>query len=119
MRDLLNKPALETLLRKSWTRFIDKTKLIAFVLKQARDADFPTAPVPVNNKQSGYKVTVSRFELMSAGFLIWVEFSVPVEDKICMGTSEAFITIQGEIQPGNTIGQTFVTDQITDTTPRS
>ncbi len=109
MKELLKKTDLEHLLRSNWSTFIDKTKLLAFLLQEVRDADFPIASRTSAKLQKGYKITLSRLELIEKGFLLWIDFDVPISaDKRCIGTSETILTNTGTLHPRDTIGQVYV-----------
>ncbi len=108
MKELLNKPDLERLLRSNWSSFIDKTKLLAFLLQQIRDADFPIASNAPTQLQKGYRITLSRLELVEKGFFLWIDFDVPIgPSKRCIGTSEAILTNVGTLQSEDIIGQVY------------
>ena len=111
MKNLFKQNALEHLLRSKWSTFIDKTKLLAYVLQSVRDANLPVVSRTTVKRQTGYKVTVSRLELLDSGLLLWVDYDVPTDEHCrCIGTSEIILTNKGSLQSGNTIGQVYKID---------
>jgi len=114
MKDIFNKEALQNLLRRNWSTFIHKNRLVAFVLQQVRDADLPESLGDTAMKVTpGLKLTISKVELRRDGVLLWIDFSVPTaieqnkRDKAHVGTCEAILSYDGVIQPLNLVGQTL------------
>jgi hypothetical protein len=118
MKDIFDKEALQNLLRRNWSTFIHKNRLVAFVLQQVRDADLPESLGDTAMKVTpGLKLTISRVELRRDGVLLWIDFSVPTvieENKPShgrgqahVGTCEAILSYDGAIRPLNLVGQTF------------
>jgi len=105
MRKLVNKTALESLIRRNWGEFIDKTRIIAFVLEQIRENDLPKVSGNPSSVKQGIKVTLSKVELVCDGLLFWIDFSVPTSvDTTCVGTCEAILSHDGEVHVRETIG---------------
>ena len=106
MQNILNQEALSNLLLRNWTSFIDKNGLVTFILQQARDATFPIIDRPANfTAASNPTFTLSRADLTKKGILLWIEFSIPSDQQIKIGTCEAILSPNGTIQPTNIIGQ--------------
>jgi hypothetical protein len=107
MRNILDKDALQKLLRCNWSTFIHKNRLVAFVLQQVRDAEFPISLGVTVKVNTGLKLSISRIEPQRDGFLLWIEFTVPDSvRKAHIGTCEAMLSYDGTIRPINLIGET-------------
>lgn len=107
MKDILDKDALDKLLRKNWTSFIHKNRLIAFVLQTARDADLPEAEGVTSAPSHGVKITVSQTDLQSDGLLMWVDFDIPTTlNRRSVGTCEVVLSLNGVPRLVNIVGQT-------------
>lgn len=94
---------LEELLLKNWTTFLDVKRLTALVLSIVRDGEFETA-TSETKYGNNLNLKLSRFELVETGFLVWVEFVVPREEGVVIGTTELTITA-GQVIPGQTTGR--------------
>ena len=105
MEKILNKTALQNLLKKHWTSFIDKTRLIALVLQQVRDTDLPKISGDRSNRKQGITVTLSNVECVHNGLLLWIDFTVPAkDDNTCTGTCEVIVSYDGVAEPQQTVG---------------
>lgn len=104
--DIFNADNLEKLLVANWTHFLDSSKLMAFVLKTVQEnANRLDIISSEKIKNKGIKITVSRFELTNNGFIVWVDFNVPLQQfKYADGTLELLIGINGKIQLTNMFG---------------
>ena len=106
--NILDKEALGNLLRRNWTSFIDKTRLVAFILQQVRDISFPKPDTLSATKITpNLTLTISRAEIINDGLLLWVEFNIPVGGVAKVGTCEATLSLDGNLQITDIIGQTI------------
>lgn len=108
---------LEQLLRTNWASFIDKSQLLANILIAIRDANLPQKQLKTPPERRGIQLTVSRIELQKDGFLVWLEFSIPQEHNITIGTLEAILGFDGTFIQKDIIGNNY--DYKTLTTPLS
>lgn len=84
---MLNTEKLEKLLIKNWTEFIDIRLMLDYSKQLATDLGF-TSP-HVN------RVTVTRFEFVENGFLVWLEYSIQTGNKNVNACSELLLTHKG------------------------
>ncbi len=109
MISVLKLDKLEELLVANWTQFIETNKLMAFVLEAVRDrvrSDF-TVVAQSSVGRKGVQITMSRFQLVADGFILWVDFSVPHEDNTAVGTSELHLSPTGTLSHIRTLGSLF------------
>lgn len=100
---MINQEELEKILLANWTKFINPQKFIAFILLNARNAEFPIVEAPDTPNKT--KVTLSKFYPSKDGFLIWADFSVPRNDGTALGTCEiTFNHVKGELTHLRTVG---------------
>jgi hypothetical protein len=105
MKNILKTDKLEKLLVASWTQFLDSSKLMAFILKNTRDHIEHLAYVPSEWKRKNIQISISRFQLNATGFIIWVEFSVPLENnQVAVGTTELHLANTGIFTHLKTLG---------------
>ena len=96
---------MAALLRKHWTSFIDKSRLIAFVLQQVRDTDLPKVSGDPAGRKQGVTITLSNVEVAQSGLLVWIDFIVPAKaNSTCAGTCEVILSYDGKVEPQQTIG---------------
>lgn len=106
LKDVLKKDELEELLVANWTQFIDSSRLMAFVLQNTRDRIEHFAILPSSSViNKGVRLTISRFQMEKTGFVVWVEFSVPIgTNSIAVGTTELVVEYGGEVRHVMTLG---------------
>ena len=78
---------LEKILIANWTAFLNPREMIKIATEQARKNNMNG---PING------LTVSRFELNSNGFLVWMEFSANNQQR---ATIEALLSTDGYLTP--------------------
>lgn len=104
---IIIKPLFEEHLLRTWANFIDHKKLIVKVLQIVQDTEFPiTKTKEIKQKSVGIKL--SRFEPQTTNFSLWVEFSIPQEESMIIGTSEFTMSPLGELNHIQTIGNKFI-----------
>lgn len=109
VKDVLKDDKLEELLVANWTKFLDSQKVMAFVLQNVRDRIESFACIPsAEFRNNGVRVTLSRFQIVPNGFIVWVEFTVPTEDSaVAIGTTELHLTNVGDISHIQTLGNIY------------
>jgi hypothetical protein len=101
------KENLEQLLKANWTKFIDKNSLIRYVLEKARESNYRT--LPTNTPQKQLKISITKVHIIENGFELWVEFSVPVNGGMAIGTHVLHLNINtNEIQLYESHGTIFL-----------
>lgn len=106
--EIVNIKNLEQLLRTNWASFIDKSQLLAKILIAIRDANLPKRQLKSLPERRGIQLTVSRMELQRDGFLVWLEFSIPQDRSIVVGTLEAILGFDGAFTQKDIIGHNCV-----------
>lgn len=86
---ILNAEGLEKLLVRYWTEVLDARSVLKFAAEQAQNNDIKG---PINN------LTISRFEPICEGFLVWIEFNSTKSLKKVYVTIEALLKLSGELQ---------------------
>ncbi len=109
MDNIINNRKLEKILIKYWTEIIDARKMIVFTLKYVRDnkeklniVEEPDLP------QKSVQVLISRFHIIPSGFQIWVDYTIPSDDEIAVGTLECNLSNSGNLRVANMIGNRFL-----------
>lgn len=85
---ILNIQKLETLLVANWTGFLNTREILAFVNNQAR---YLNIDGPISS------LTISRFEFIKDGFLLWMEYSTTLNNEKIRITTEALLTASNEL----------------------
>ena len=96
---VLNKEKLEEILQKQWTDFLDHIRFMRLVMEDVRDTQFKEirqeSIPPVFVKFSVTKVNI--LNLSDYHLELWVEFSIPKEDGVVIGTNVYNLNFKGEI----------------------
>lgn len=104
MENVLNKEKLEESLVKNWPQFFDRTKLMACVVQNVRNNLSSFSYTHGEFIQPKIQISLSRFSWEAAGFLVWVEFVLPVPDGVANGTVELLFAHTGKITQTNISG---------------
>lgn len=109
MSEFILKEKLEELLLKNWTYFIDKTRFLRRVLEDVQKADLSQShQSELPAKQ--VKLSVTKMEPEKSGFVLWAEFSIPVENGVAVGTLVYHLRLSGGLDLKESYGHIFVTE---------
>lgn len=101
---------LESLLQTKWTDFLDRQQLMRLSLEYARDAAYKTLRQKAIPKIQ-ISMTVTQFKLTDnpdSAFEVWLEFSVPKDTGVIVGTHVLSLSLTGEVKLKETYGTHFV-----------
>jgi len=89
---------------------MDSKQLIAFTLLNVRDKKDSFQEIKEKDElpKKNIQVTLSRFEPCSDGFTVWIDYTVPQENEIIVGTVETILNLNGDLTLLNIIGTRFV-----------
>ena len=106
---IFDKNKLEELLIANWTKFLDFSKFMAIVLEKVRDNEnkFNKIPNKTQIKSQNFQIMMSRFEIIENGFVLWVEFKVPINNGLAIGTSEFHLNNNGNLTHKETLGNIY------------
>jgi hypothetical protein len=109
MAGVLKADKLEELLVANWTAFLDARELMAYVLCRVRDSVRGNFAVVAQQAPggNGVQITLSRCRLAGDGLLLWVDFKVPQEYGVTVGTSEIHLSPAGTLEHVRTVGNIF------------
>lgn len=103
--DFFKKEKFEELLTSNWFNFFDSTKLLSFVNQKIKENLNNLAIITSYDiKSKGNKLTISRFEWNFNCFIIWLDFTTSINDKIAEGTMEINLYSNNSIEHIRTIG---------------
>lgn len=97
---------LENVLQTHWAEFLDTVQVMRFVLEQVRDTTFKVirqADIPPRQM----KVSVTRFAKDGDGFEVWIEFTVPKNEGVVIGTVLCSLSLLGELRLKESFGTEF------------
>ena len=83
----------------NWRQFITAVSYSGFVLQMVNESseDFPLTEI-AEIKQKGMTITLSRCSWKVHGFILWVEFHIPLAaNKMAEGTMELHLANNGSI----------------------
>lgn len=97
--NLIDVEKLGEILVAHWSNFIDSTKLMVWTMQKVRNNldNFIISDANFNGITT--KITVSRFEIYSPeGFILWIDFTIPHNEKIAAGTIEVILSLNGTLK---------------------
>lgn len=107
--NMVNVGKLEEILVAHWAGFINPTKLMAWSMQQVR-ANLDTNFIVVSDADftnRGNQITVSRCQLQTEGFLLWIDFTIPYDGNVAVGTVEAILGFNGSLTKENVTGNLY------------
>ena len=109
LKNIFKENELEKLLIANWTKFLDSSKLMAFVLKKITENKNKFAIITDNDiRPKGMSITLSRCCWIDQGFNIWLEFTVPLSHfEMTEGTMELLLSNNGNIIYITTLGNIY------------
>jgi hypothetical protein len=97
MNTLIDPKKLEALFLANWANLIDKTQFLKRVLSDARDYKAPIVSQEDAPPGSTTKMTITKFSPLGKGqYEIWVEFTLPRESGVLVGTHTYKLSLDGE-----------------------
>lgn len=109
LKNIFRKDKFEELLIANWAEFLDSTKLLAFVLKTVQaNKNRLTAISNTKINPRGMSLTLSRCHWTPQGFILWVEFNIPLNpNELAEGTLELYLSCNENITDINMIGNLY------------
>jgi len=105
---MIDKEKLEEVLIRNWASFLDSKKLMVRVLQDANStADTFNIVMKDVGPKKMVQISVSRFQLTTDGFVVWVEFVIPRERETYIGTAEYVLKHSGDLDLRQLIGTRF------------
>lgn len=106
---MINKEKLEELLVRNWTKFLDTKKIMVRTLQDVNTStdkfNYCENEKQITNTTT--QISISRFYLAESGFTIWIEFIIPNNKYISVGTIEYILYHNGSIELKQIIGTKF------------
>tara|TARA_Y100000296_G_C4961894_1_gene151410 strand:- start:161 stop:487 length:327 start_codon:yes stop_codon:yes gene_type:complete len=107
VKDIIDNLKLEKLLVANWANFLDQKKLIAYTLMCVSNHEFGQSVETDGKLLPNVKITISHFQLKKDGFNLWIEYSIPMEQNVAIGTVELRLSNGGDLSHIQTIGTLF------------
>jgi hypothetical protein len=109
IKNIFNKQKFEELLVTKWTHFLDGSNLIKAIndLVLQNKHNFELIP-NTSYKKKGTQIMISRFQNTEHGFIIWIDFLVPLQnEQVAIGTTEMFLLSNGILSHSKTLGNIY------------
>jgi hypothetical protein len=109
LKNVFKEEKLEELLVANWTHFLDSSRLLAFVLQNVKANINNLAIISSSEiKPKGISITTSRCHWTPKGFILWIEFHIPIETKkMSEGTMELLLSNDGNITNITILGNLY------------
>lgn len=109
MKEIFKKTKFEELLVHKWSEFLDPSKLMTLVADLVRDNMKSFEYIPnYTHKRKGSQIMISNLQYQQSGFVIWVDFMIPIEhQRVAVGTTEIFLLHSGILSHSKTLGNVY------------
>lgn len=106
---ILKKENIEETFQKQWTDFLDHVRLMRLVMEDVRDTTFKEIqqesipPVCV-------KISITKVKILNSSdyhFELWIEFSIPKENGVVIGTNVYNLSLEDKILLKESFGTYF------------
>lgn len=98
---------LEKLLQLNWTEFLDKQQVMRLCLEHSSNETYKTLKQKEIPKVQ-FKVSVTKISVTNLNeFEIWIEFSVPKNNGVIVGTHILSLDLSGEAKIKKSYGTYF------------
>ncbi len=107
---ILDKSKLENILLANWANFLNPNEVMKFTLSCVRD-NVNTFLVMEESElpKKSVQILVSRFNILEEnGFQLWIDFTVPKNDEILVGTVEAYLEKLNNLKLISVVGNRFI-----------
>jgi hypothetical protein len=108
MNKIILSNVFEQILLANWASFLDKRQLLKNVLEDARNNEYPISlqeEIPPRH----IKMTLTKFSTTNNMFTIWIEFTVPKEEGVVVGSHVYNLKLNGELSLVESFGTHFCT----------
>ena len=102
---------LERLLQSKWTEFLDSQQIMRLCLEYARNTAYKTLQQKEIPKVQ-FRASVTKFVVTEppSEFEIWIEFSIPKDNGVIIGTHVLSLSLAGEAKLKESHGTHFVVE---------
>ena len=107
---------LESILQSKWTEFLNKQQLMRLCMEYARDshsayqvvAQKEIPPIQTRLSVTKFSITEKASDYEDPVFELWIEFSIPKDNGVIIGTHVVWLDLAGEMILHQTYGTHFV-----------
>lgn len=98
---------LERTLQTNWTDFIDSTQIMRLVLEHVKNTSFPVINQRHNHRRQ-LQLTITKVTVVEDALMdLCVEFTVPKQDSVVIGTALYQVDRTGQIRLKESYGSQF------------
>jgi hypothetical protein len=106
VNNLIINGKLERLLQTKWAEFIDRSQIMRRTMEFARDTKYKVI-LQQDVPPQKLELSITKFELQESGFEVWIEFTIPKEQGIVVGTHICSLSLSGELDLKDSHGTNF------------
>jgi hypothetical protein len=104
---ILKKEKLADLLTANWTKFIDYRTLMSLAINSVKLYANNWSMLEYDKKIQGNKIMISKTIIEKHGLVFWVDFEVPIENKVAIGTIQFCQELSGNYRIEQIVGNLF------------
>lgn len=105
--NIIKKEKLADLLTANWTKFIDYKSLMSFVINSVKLYAKNWSMLQYEKKIQGNKIMISKTIINDHEIIFWIDFEVPINNNLAIGTMEIGVTLSGSFQVKELLGNLF------------
>ena len=105
--NLIIEKKLENLLQSNWAEFIDKAQIMRRTMEFARDTEYRVLHQDEAPPQK-FELSVTKVGVKESGLELWIEFTVPKDQGIIVGTHICSLNLKGELVLKDSHGAHFL-----------
>lgn len=104
---MIDKTKIEQLLMKNWSEFLNTKNLFSTSLSLISATTFSIVKTDKLPEGNSVKLSVVQLNIVNTGLRLWVDFFVPKDNAVSVGTIDCFITWDGTFTLINLVGTTL------------
>lgn len=104
---LFEKQKLEEVLKNNWTKYINYKLLMNYIVNAVPLYAPNWAILKQFKKNQGNKITISKINLLNDSILLWVDFEVPYQNSVALGTIEIAMKLNGAFETTHISGTIY------------
>lgn len=104
---MIDKTKIEQILIKTWSEFLNTKNLLSTALRLISATTFSIVKTDKLPEGNSVKLSVSQLNLVNDGLKLWLDFFVPKDEGVTVGTIDCFIHWDGTFTVVNIVGTTL------------
>jgi hypothetical protein len=92
---------------KNWSEFLNTKNLFSTALSLISATTFSIVKTDKLPEGNSVKLSVSQLNIVNTGLRLWIDFLVPKDNAVTVGTIDCFVSWEGQVTIINIVGTTL------------